>query len=49
MHLNTPAVAPLLAVAARKRPAINSDDKEDPNTDDIIDLEETSELPLPDT
>ncbi|KAJ5931409.1 hypothetical protein N7516_005898 [Penicillium verrucosum] len=49
IHLDTPAVALLLAVAAGKRPAINSDDKEDPDTDDITDLEETSELPLPNT
>jgi hypothetical protein len=49
IHLNTPAVAPLSAVAAGKRPAINSDDEEDSDADDITDPEETSELPLPDT
>ncbi|KGO69277.1 HAT dimerization [Penicillium italicum] len=49
MHLHTPAIAPLSAVAAGKRPAINSDDEEDSDADDITDLEETSALPLPDT
>ncbi|KAJ9480686.1 hypothetical protein VN97_g12853 [Penicillium thymicola] len=49
MHLHTPAIAPLSAVAAGKRPAINSDDEEDSDADDITDLEGTSALPLPDT
>ncbi|KAJ5288439.1 hypothetical protein N7508_011215 [Penicillium antarcticum] len=49
MHLHTPAIAPLSAVAAGKRPAINSEDEEDSDADDITDPEETSALPLPDT
>lgn len=49
MHLHTPAIASLSAVAAGKRPAFNSDDEEDSDADDITDPEETSALPLPDT
>ncbi|KAJ5940488.1 hypothetical protein N7516_000656, partial [Penicillium verrucosum] len=49
MHLHTPAIVPLLAVAARKRPAINSNDEDDSDTDDITDLEETLALLLPNT
>ncbi|KAJ6111212.1 hypothetical protein N7486_003447 [Penicillium sp. IBT 16267x] len=49
IRLDTPAVPPLSEVAARKRPAVTFEDKEDSNADEFADLEENSASPLPDT